>query len=84
MQAKETTAKVFMDNGSRAVRIPTEFVLEGDEVTIRQEKDGAIIIQPTAPTGLLDWLATLEPLDDEEALPEITDDDLPPLRDVKL
>lgn len=84
METKEKIAKVYLDNGDRVVRIPREFVLEGEEVMMRQEKDGAIVIQPTAPMGLLDWLATLEPLDDDEALPEFTDDDLPPLRDVKL
>lgn len=83
MQTKEKTAKVFMDKGDRVVRIPREFVLEGEEVTMRQEKDGAIVILPTAPMDLLGWLATLEPLDDEDALPDMNDDDLP-LRDVKL
>ncbi|BDA83493.1 hypothetical protein Sa4125_10350 [Aureimonas sp. SA4125] len=56
MQAKERTAKVRTDDAGRSIRIPADVVLEGDEAMIRQDTDGAIIIEPTAPLDLLEWL----------------------------
>ncbi|SMC42581.1 AbrB/MazE/SpoVT family DNA-binding domain-containing protein [Rhizobium sp. RU36D] len=64
---KERKAKIFMNGRSRAVRIPSDFDLTGDEVVIRQEVDGVITIQPArqrlSPGGLIDWLRQAEPLD---------------------
>ncbi|MBC8129470.1 MAG: AbrB/MazE/SpoVT family DNA-binding domain-containing protein [Rhizobiaceae bacterium] len=80
----ERKAKIFKNGRSRAIRIPAEFILDGDEVTIRQENDGVITILPSAPLGLLAWLATLEPLEEADQMPEITDDDLLPLDDIEL
>jgi antitoxin VapB len=73
---KERRAKIFKNGRSRAVRIPKDFNLEGDEVIIRQERDGVITIHPEAKKGLLALLATLEPLGDDDAMPEI--EDFPP------
>jgi antitoxin VapB len=72
---KERRAKIFMNGRSRAVRIPSDFDLAGDEVVIRQEVDGVITIQPTrqrlSPGGLIEWLRQAEPLDRD--FPEIED-----------
>jgi antitoxin VapB len=55
---------LFRNGRNQAVRIPREFELPGSEATIRKEGD-RLVIEPAAPTSLLAWLATLEPLDDE-------------------
>jgi antitoxin VapB len=73
---RERRAKVFKNGRSRAVRIPKDFDLEADEVIIRQGTDGVITIYPAAKKGLLALLATLEPLDEQDWMPEI--EDFPP------
>ena len=80
---KERKSRIFMNGRSRAVRIPSEFELEGDEVIIRQEESGLITIEPVkkqmTPRELIEWLRSKAPLGEE--LPEI--EDLPP-REVDL
>lgn len=75
---KERHARIFMNGRSRAVRIPSDFDLEGDEVIIRQEKDGLITINPArprrSPKELVEWLRSQPAL--EEDFPEI--EDFPP------
>lgn len=82
---KERKSRIFMNGRSRAVRIPSEFELEGDEVIIRQEESGLITIEPVkkkmTPREVIAWLRTQPPLPEDEWLPEI--EDLPP-RDVDL
>jgi antitoxin VapB len=73
---RERKAKVFKNGRSRAIRIPKDFDLETDEVIIRQGSDGVITIHPAVKKGLLALLATLEPLDEEDWMPEI--EDFPP------
>jgi antitoxin VapB len=73
---KERRAKVFKNGRSRAVRIPQDFDLEGDEVIIRQERDGVITIHPESKKGLLALLASLDPLGDDDSMPDI--EDFPP------
>lgn len=69
----ERRVKLFKNGRNQAVRIPRELELPGEEAIIRKEGD-RIILEPVAPQSLLEWLATLEPLD--ESFPEI-DDPLP-------
>ena len=78
-------ARLFRNGRSQAVRIPKEFEFEGDEVLIARDEEGKLTLEPvkTKPS-LLEVLATLEPLPEEDWLPEITDDDLLPLDNVKL
>ncbi|CDZ26117.1 Hypothetical protein NGAL_HAMBI490_09520 [Neorhizobium galegae bv. officinalis] len=80
---KERKAKIFMNGRSRAVRIPSDFDLSGDEVVIRQETDGIITIHPArqkrSPGELIEWLRQAAPLGQE--FPEIED---LPLRSVDL
>ena len=78
-------ARLFRNGRSQAVRIPKEFEFEGDEVLIERDGSGRLVLEPIKKKlSLLEVLATLEPLSDDEALPEITDEDLLPLDDIKL
>ncbi len=43
--------KVTVINGERYVRIPNEVVLAGEDILIRQDKDGSIVIYPTSVEG---------------------------------
>ena len=57
--------KLFRNGRNQAVRIPVEFELPGDEAIMRREGD-QLIIEPAVPkTNLLEWLQSLEPLDEE-------------------
>ena len=80
---KEKRAKIFKNGRSRAVRIPLDFELEGDEVLIRQESDGVITIRPAGRNELEALLANLSPLAEKDRMPEMTDDDLLPLPDAQ-
>ncbi len=68
------TASLFRNGRSQAVRIPKEFEFEGEEVLISRDDEGKLTIEPVRkkPT-LLEVLATLEPLPEEDWLPEIED-----------
>ena len=78
MPSGERRAKVFRNGRSRAIRIPKEFDLQGDEVILRQEKDGRLSVEPVSfkrsPKELIEWLRSQPPLDVD--LPEI--EDFPP------
>ena len=50
-QAEEREGFVEILNGERVVRIPKDFVLVGDAIKIRQEKDGVITIYPATEEG---------------------------------
>lgn len=75
-------ARLFRNNKSQAVRIPADFELPGDRVLIHRDGD-RLILEPVKRKSLLDVLAGLEPLAEEDRFPEI-DDTLPPVRDVEL
>ena len=62
------------------VKIPPEFAMPGDAVLMHREEE-RLIIEPIEELGLLGWLATLDPI--EEEFPDV-DDGLPPLRDISL
>jgi antitoxin VapB len=70
----EKEVSVFRNGRSRAVRIPTEFMVESDKVLMSQDADGVIHMRPKSKRNLieaLDWLARQEPLDED--LPEVED-----------
>ncbi|MFT2213236.1 antitoxin [Rhizobium giardinii] len=69
-------AQVFNNGRSRAIRIPKEFEFEGDRVEIRMDTKGDLIVHPLKKGSLLELLATMEPLAEEDRMPEI--DDPPP------
>lgn len=72
--------RLFRNGRNQALRIPREFELDGDEAIIRREGDH-LVIEPVRAGGLLDLLASLQPLDD--SFPDV-DEALPPLDDVPL
>lgn len=75
-------AKLFRNNRSQAVRIPADFELPGDRVTIHRDGD-RLIIEPVRRKTLLEALAGLRPLGPEDQFPDV-DDTLPPPEDVEL
>lgn len=57
------TAKVFRNGGSRAIRLPSEFKLSGDEVVLKQDFGVITILPKTAVKGsLLALLHALGPV----------------------
>lgn len=72
----ERHVKIFKNGRNRAVRIPVEFDFPGDEVVMRKEGD-VITMEPVKKkSDLFEWLATLEPLDEE--FPDVDEGLLPP------
>ena len=69
--------QVFKNGRSRAVRIPKEFDFEGDEVEITKKDNGELLLRPVRPEkrakNLLEALSMMEPLAEEDWLPEIED-----------
>jgi antitoxin VapB len=73
-QLEKRTARLFRNGRSQAVRIPKEFEFEGDEVLIERDEDGRLILEPVKrKVSLLEALSKLEPLPEEDWLPEIQD-----------
>ena len=60
----ERQVKLFRNGRNQAVRIPREFELPGDTATMRQE-GGRLIIEARPRKSLLEFLATLETLDED-------------------
>ncbi|MGK6311926.1 antitoxin [Neorhizobium sp. DT-125] len=78
-------AQVFKNGRSRAIRIPKEFEFEGDKVEISKNEKGDLLVHPVGSTkSLLEVLATLEPLGEEDRFPDLDDDNLLPLDEVDL
>jgi antitoxin VapB len=67
----ERQVKLFRNGRNQAVRIPREFELPGEDAIMRKDGDRLIIEPKQKKTSLLEWLATLEPLDEE--FPEVPD-----------
>jgi antitoxin VapB len=71
-----TTAKLFVNGGSQAVRLPKEFRFEGEEVRVRRLGRG-VLLEPMAtsswPGG---YWARLPRIDDDEW--SRPDDPVPP------
>ena len=76
----ERRARLFRNGRNQALRIPREFELDADEVSIVKE-GGRLIVEPIDRAGLLELLADWEPLD--EAFPDV-DEALLPLDGVDL
>ncbi|MBB3978740.1 antitoxin VapB [Rhizobium azooxidifex] len=77
----ERVVKLFRNGRNQAVRIPVEFELPGDEAVMRKEGDRLIIEPKKKKSDLLEWLATLEPWDED--FPDL-DEKQPPPEDVDL
>ena len=48
---KPTTAKLFKNGRSQAVRLPKEFRFEGKEVRIRRVDNGGVLLEPERPAA---------------------------------
>jgi antitoxin VapB len=82
------TVSLFRNGRNQAIRIPVEFELPGDEVTIRKEGDRLIIEakvddRPKTWDDLLAAMGTWELLSPEDDFPDIDEGLLPP-RDIDL
>ena len=77
----ERVVKLFRNGRNQAVRIPVEFELPGDEAVMRKEGDRLIIEPKKKKSDLLEWLATLEPIDED--FPDL-DESLLPNREIDL
>jgi antitoxin VapB len=75
-----TTARLFKNGRSQAVRLPREFRFEGDRVRVRRSGRG-VLLQPIF-TDVSAWFAELDRLADEPFMPEGRQQPAAPLRDV--
>ena len=74
----ERHVRIFKNGRSRAVRIPKEFDIFGDEVIMCSDGN-SIVLRPArrrTPRELVDYLRSLPRLGPEDSFPEI--DDPPP------
>jgi len=62
--------RLFKNGRNKAVRVPRDLELPGEEAILRKDGD-RLILEAAAPTSLLTVLAALEPL--HEDFPPITD-----------
>jgi antitoxin VapB len=69
MGIMERHVKLFKNGRNQAVRIPREFELPGEDAIMRKEGDKLIIEPAPKLSSLLEYLETLEPLDED--FPEI-------------
>jgi len=58
-----TTAKLFRNGRSQAVRLPREFRFEGDRVRVRRAGRG-VLVEPMF-TDIGEWFAELDQYDEE-------------------
>jgi len=63
-----TTAKLFRNGRSQAVRLPREFRFEGDRVRVRRAGRG-VLVEPMF-TDLGEWFAELDQYDGEPFMAE--------------
>jgi antitoxin VapB len=73
------SVRIDRSDGGQTIRIPDEFVLRGDEATVKQDLQGRLIIEVARPQpkqSLSEMLATWTPLAEADSMPEI--EDLPP------
>ncbi|MCL4814490.1 MAG: AbrB/MazE/SpoVT family DNA-binding domain-containing protein [Vicinamibacteraceae bacterium] len=75
-----TTAKLFKNGRSQAVRLPREFRFEGDRVRVRRVGSG-VLIEPIF-TNVTEWFAELDRLATEPFMPEGRRQPSTPVRDV--
>ncbi len=71
VETQTRRVRLFKNGRNQAVRIPREFELPGDEAILSRDSAGRLILEPSQPKDIFAFLATLEPLSKEDALPEI-------------
>jgi antitoxin VapB len=72
--------RLFRNGRNQAVRIPVEFELPGEAALMRREGN-RLVIEPIRKGGLIELLATWDPIDDDFA---DVDEGLQPARDIDL
>ena len=75
-----TSAKLFKNGRSQAVRLPREFRFEGDRVTVRRAGRG-VLVEPIF-SNVSEWFAELDRLASEPFMPEGRRQPPTPPRDV--
>ena len=75
-----TTAKLFKNGRSQAVRLPREFRFEGDRVRVRRAGRG-VLLEPIA-SNVSEWFAELDRLSCGAFMSEGRDQPITPSRDV--
>lgn len=75
-----TTAKLFTNGGSQAVRLPKEFRFEGEEVTVRRLGRG-VLLEPATPQAWPDGYWTDMPRLEKAAWNRPDDPVPPPIED---
>ena len=75
-----TTAKLFKNGRSQAVRLPREFRFEGDRVRVRRAGRG-VLVEPMF-TDVTSWFAELDRLASEPFMPKGRQQPAAPQRDV--
>ena len=75
-----TTAKLFKNGRSQAVRLPREFRFEGDRVRLRRAGRG-VLVEPML-TDVSEWFAELDRLASEAFMTEERQQPPAPRRDV--
>lgn len=75
-----TTAKLFRNGRSQAVRLPREFRFEGDRVRVRRAGRG-VLVEPMF-TDVSAWFAELDRLAAEPFMPDGREQPRPPRRKV--
>ena len=73
-----TTARLFRNGRSQAVRLPREFRFEGDRVRVRRVARG-VLVEPMF-TNVAAWFAELDRLGDEPFMPGGRDQPPTPVR----
>ena len=68
MPVTTTTAKLFKNGRSQAVRLPREFRFEGDRVRVRRAGRG-VLVEPMF-TDVSAWFAELDRLATEPFMPD--------------
>jgi antitoxin VapB len=75
-----TTAKLFKNGRSQAVRLPREFRFAGDRVRVRRAGRG-VLVEPMF-TDIAEWFAELDRSSSEPFMPEGRQQPPTPRRDV--
>ncbi len=75
------TAKLFMNGRSQAVRLPSIYRFEGDEVFIRKDPDSGDIILSKKPASWDDYFVLVDSLDIPDDFMSDRVDDLPQVRE---
>jgi antitoxin VapB len=76
-RSERRVVSLFRNKSNQAVRIPVEFELPGTKAIMRREGD-RLIIEAARKRGLAELLASWEPLNEDEKMPDTEDHPLKP------